>query len=179
VDVNAIVRRTTQILASSEEEGAIELKLQPDLPRAHIDAEKLRQVLINLIQNALQAMNRRGTVTLTTRTRRGPGAWSSGEPGDSWLEISVADQGPGISKKVLKNLFVPFFTTKDTGTGLGLAISQRIIQSAGGSIDVWTQEGEGTTFSILLPAGLELPPGPDPQSPSATTTPTPSPAGQP
>jgi signal transduction histidine kinase len=170
VDVNAIVRRTTQILASSEEEGAIELKLQADLPRAHIDAEKLRQVLINLIQNALQAMNRRGTVTLTTRTRRGPGAWASGEPGKSWLEISVADQGPGISKKVLKNLFVPFFTTKDTGTGLGLAISQRIIQSAGGSIDVWTQEGEGTTFSILLPADLELPPVRD-----SLPTPTPQP----
>ena len=64
---------------------------------------------------------------------------------------------PGISNKVLKNLFVPFFTTKTTGTGLGLAISQRIVQNAGGAIDVQSTAGVGTTFTILLPA-TSLPP---------------------
>ena len=68
------------------------------------------------------------------------------------VEVRVADTGPGISAKVLKNLFVPFFTTKSTGTGLGLAISQRIVQSAGGMIDVQTSAGIGTTFTIVLPA---------------------------
>ncbi|RYE92132.1 MAG: GAF domain-containing protein [Myxococcales bacterium] len=150
VDLNAIVQRTTQILESSEE-GAIELQLEDELPRARIDPEKLRQVLINLIQNGLQATSNRGPVVVATRRRTA--RW--GAETDGWLEIAVSDRGPGISKKILKNLFVPFFTTKDTGTGLGLAISQQIIQSAGGSIQVVTVEGEGTTFIILLPPVTE------------------------
>jgi len=64
----------------------------------------------------------------------------------------VTDSGPGISQKVLKNLFVPFYTTKNQGTGLGLAISQRLVQSAGGTIEVNTHEGAGTTFTVVLPA---------------------------
>jgi nitrogen-specific signal transduction histidine kinase len=72
------------------------------------------------------------------------------------VEIRVHDTGPGISNKVLKNLFVPFFTTKTTGTGLGLAISQRIVQNAGGAIDVQSAPGVGTTFTILLPAAAPL-----------------------
>ena len=71
------------------------------------------------------------------------------------VEISVRDKGPGISQKVLKNLFVPFFTTKDQGTGLGLAISQSIIQGAGGTINVHTHSGDGTTFTIVLPAATD------------------------
>lgn len=157
VDLNAIVRRTTQIVSSSQTaDQELKLALEPDLGPARIDAEKLRQVLINLIQNGLQAMGDRGVVTISTRTRKAPPGWATGdEPGRQWLEISVADQGAGISKKVMKNLFVPFFTTKATGTGLGLAISQRIIQSAGGSIEVATQEGAGTTFTVLLPMASE------------------------
>ena len=66
--------------------------------------------------------------------------------------MSVRDTGPGISPKVLRNLFVPFFTTKTQGTGLGLAISQSIVQNAGGTIEVHSQPGAGTTFTIVLPA---------------------------
>jgi signal transduction histidine kinase len=68
------------------------------------------------------------------------------------VEVSVRDTGPGIAPKVLRNLFVPFFTTKTEGTGLGLAISQSIVQNAGGTIEVQSQPGAGTTFTILLPA---------------------------
>jgi two-component system, NtrC family, sensor histidine kinase HydH len=162
VDVNAIVRRTTQIVSSScEADQSIALSLQPDVPPARIDAEKLRQVLMNLIQNGLQAMSGRGVVTVSTRARKAPPSWgANADKPTQWLEIAVADLGPGISKKVLKNLFVPFFTTKDSGTGLGLAISQRIVQSAGGSIEIATQEGEGTTFSVLLPAATDSTPLP-------------------
>ena len=90
-------------------------------------------------------------------TRSGPG--SSDEP---FVEINVADNGPGISRKVLDNLFMPFFTTKEKGTGLGLAISQRIVQGAGGRIDVRSYEGKGSTFAVILPAAastLGPPPG--------------------
>ena len=68
----------------------------------------------------------------------------------------MRDTGPGISQKVLKNLFIPFFTTKERGTGLGLAISQSLVQNAGGTIDVQTQSGAGTTFTILLPVARGL-----------------------
>jgi signal transduction histidine kinase len=71
------------------------------------------------------------------------------------VEVSVRDTGPGISPKVLRNLFIPFFTTKTQGTGLGLAISQSIVQNAGGTIEVHSLPGAGTTFTIVLPAAEE------------------------
>ncbi len=165
LDVNAAVRRTVQILSSQQTEGAdVALDLTENLPHAKIDPEKLRQVLMNLIQNGFQAMDGRGRVTVSTtlrRTARLP--WASGPQSDrtsrvedaEFVEISVRDTGPGISQKVLKNLFIPFFTTKEQGTGLGLAISQSIVQSAGGTIHVQTQHGAGTTFTIVLPAAVE------------------------
>jgi signal transduction histidine kinase len=87
------------------------------------------------------------------------------------VEVSVRDTGPGISPKVLKNLFVPFFTTKDSGTGLGLAISQRIVQNAGGTIDVQTQAGAGTKFTVVLPvAEDQFTPSMRPLPPAADVT---------
>jgi signal transduction histidine kinase len=138
--------------------------------------------LINLVQNAIQAMNGRGRVTVSTSARKPSRAWSTSQA--SWtntgpssekgvalraeeperVEISVRDQGPGISQKVLQNLFVPFFTTKEQGTGLGLAISQSIVQKAGGSIQVQTQPGAGTTFTITLPAATDTLATPIPES---------------
>lgn len=121
-------------------------------------------------------MNGKGKVTITTSTRKAsrvaswvlaPPTTNSGrlplEEQVEVVEISVADTGPGISTKVLKNLFVPFFTTKEKGTGLGLAISQSIVQNAGGSINVTSQPGAGTKFTITLPASTDVlatpPPG--------------------
>ena len=153
IDVNGAVRRTMQILGPAREEG-IELgvELAEQLPQVRIDAEQLRQVLINLVNNALQAMGGRGRLTITTGYRRVVRAAWATTLEHGVVEIRVHDTGPGISNKVLKNLFIPFFTTKSSGTGLGLAISQRIVQNAGGAIDVQTAPGVGTTFTILLPA---------------------------
>ncbi|HKQ67907.1 MAG TPA: ATP-binding protein [Polyangiaceae bacterium] len=147
VDVNGVVRRTVQILSSDrDDEVDLELDLADELPRVRIDAEQLRQVLMNLVRNAMQAMNGRGKVVVGTRERAAARSSSA-----SWVELRVTDSGPGISQKVLKNLFVPFYTTKNQGTGLGLAISQRLVASAGGTIEVNTHEGAGTTFTIVLP----------------------------
>lgn len=192
VDLNAAVRRTVQILSSQQVgEFEVQLELAEQLPRAKIDPEQFRQVLINLIQNAIQAMNGRGRVTVTTAARKPTRAW--GASSSTWsatggpqsertlgvraedlerVEVSVRDTGPGISQKVLKNLFVPFFTTKEQGTGLGLAISQSIVQNAGGTIQVQTQPGAGTTFTITLPAALDAlaTPLPEPVSVAATAT---------
>jgi two-component system, NtrC family, sensor histidine kinase HydH len=165
LDVNAAVRRTVQILSSQITDDAIDVQL--DLsdrpPRAHIDPEKFRQVLLNLLQNAIQATDGPGKVTVSTAVRRSargrvpPQEVSSTSLRRSaaeeveLVEVSVRDTGPGISPKVLRNLFVPFFTTKTQGTGLGLAISQSIVQNAGGTIEVQSQTGTGTTFTIVLP----------------------------
>ncbi|MBS2016842.1 MAG: GAF domain-containing protein [Deltaproteobacteria bacterium] len=186
VDVNAAVRRTVQILSSQQTEGIdLRLELAESVPRARIDPEKLRQVLLNLVQNAIQAMNGTGRVTVSTHVRRsGRGRWVDGPPsersaplrasntdeGTETVEIAVHDTGPGISQKVLKNLFVPFFTTKETGTGLGLAISQSIVQNAGGSIQVQSQAGLGSKFIVSLPAADES---------LSTPLPTPSISGLP
>lgn len=177
LDINSAVRRSVQILSSQKADDVeIHLDLAEVLPRASIDPEKLRQVLMNLVQNAGQAMNGRGRVTIATSSRRAPrSAWITGPPSGqssrerlsnsgrlplpddaSVVEISVSDTGPGISQKVLKNLFVPFFTTKEQGTGLGLAISQSIVQNAGGSIQVQSQQGSGTRFTITLPASDDV-----------------------
>ena len=168
LDLNAAVRRTVQILSSQITDDAIELRLDliEPLPRTRMDPEKFRQVLMNLVQNAIQAMDGRGKVTVSTsvrRSMRGRMAHDLASPGPrrsltdetELVEVGVRDTGPGISPKVLRNLFVPFFTTKTQGTGLGLAISQSIVQNAGGTIEVHSQPGAGTTFTIVLPTASE------------------------
>jgi len=179
LDLNAAVRRTVQILSSQIADGGIDVQLDlaEPIPRARMDPEKFRQVLMNLMQNAIQAMDRRGKVTVSTAVRRSirgrfppadgsnPASRRSLPDETEHIEVSVRDTGPGISPKVLRNLFVPFFTTKTEGTGLGLAISQSIVQNAGGAIEVHSQPGAGTTFTIVLPAADD-----------ALSTPSPAPA---
>lgn len=171
LDVNAAIRRTVQILTPRDKPSIeLQLDLADDIPRAKIDAEQLRQVLINLVQNGIQAMDGHGKITITSARKKkaragweddsrpgktGPSAAENtprSEGGADLVELTVRDTGPGIAEKILKNLFVPFFTTKQRGTGLGLAISQSIVQSAGGTIEVNTKLGAGTKFIVLLPA---------------------------
>jgi signal transduction histidine kinase len=152
VDVNAAVRRTLQVLSSSRAQAArLVLTTDEGLPPARVDEEQLRQVLMNLVNNAEEAMGAMdpaqggGEVRVSTRQR-------AAGTGQAYVEIAVQDDGPGIPHDVLKHLFVPFFTTKPKGTGLGLAISQRMVQAMGGHIEVTSPPGEGSTFTILLPA---------------------------
>jgi signal transduction histidine kinase len=156
-NVNAVIHRTLQLLAKELDGIEAKLELIDELPRVRIDAERLRQVLINLCQNAAQAMEAQGALTVRTREQ------TRDEVGGQrrWVEIGVSDTGPGIPQKVLANLFVPFVTTKNRGTGLGLAISQRIVNAAGGHIEVRSHQNVGTTFVVRLPAVD------DPREPSA------------
>lgn len=149
VDVNSAVRRTLQVLGSSREpKVSFDSLLAPDLPAVRADEEQLRQVLMNLIRNAVEAMDGKGSVTLSTRCR-------PSRQGHDLVEIAVQDEGPGIAPQVLENLFVPFFTTKDRGTGLGLAISQRVLQEMGGRIEVASQVGSGSIFTVVLPSASD------------------------
>jgi two-component system sensor kinase FixL len=109
------------------------------LPAVNFDPKQVHQVLINLLKNALEAMDQGGEITITSRVK-GANA-----------EISLADTGQGLAPEVAANIFQPYFTTKDKGTGLGLAISQGIIQAHGGIILVESTPGKGTTFTIQLP----------------------------
>lgn len=143
IDVNAIVKRTV-VLLTAEYGTAVQFNvdLPSALPKVRADAEQLRQVLINLIQNAVQAMEGRGEVTIKTGERL--------QRGNSYVTIAIQDRGPGIAPAARKSLFTPFFTTKEKGTGLGLAISARAVQDMGGRIDV--QSGPaGATFVVLMP----------------------------
>jgi two-component system sensor histidine kinase HydH len=154
IEVNAVVRRTLQILRSEPDLADVDVavELAADVPRVAIDAEQLRQVLMNLLRNAAHAVGQQGKVTITSRARTGRLARAAGAEGSGLVEIAVSDTGPGISRVVLEKLFLPFFTTKEKGTGLGLAISQRIVQGAGGRIDVRSAEGKGSHFIVVLPA---------------------------
>lgn len=155
-DVNAVVRRTVQVLSTERagEDLGVHVELEPGLPRVSVDPEQLRQVLMNLFRNAAQAMKGHGEITISTRKRVGRVSRAGiGMPAEeAFVELSVIDNGPGISHKILDNIFLPFFTTKEQGSGLGLSISQRIVQNAGGRIDVRSSEGKGSTFAVLLPA---------------------------
>jgi len=109
------------------------------LPPLAFDPRQVRQVFVNLLKNALEAMPQGGEITIKSRV------W------DTSAEISFADTGEGMSPEVADNIFQPYFTTKEKGTGLGLAICQSIIQEHGGSISVDSTPGRGTAFIMRLP----------------------------
>lgn len=149
LDVNDVVRKTLQLFSKEHEAQSIEVvsNLSEGLPPVRADAEQLLQVFLNLSLNALQAMGRGGHLFVSTSIRRA--TWRGAAA--AFLEVRFRDTGAGIPPNDLKNLFIPFFTTKEKGTGLGLPISQRIIENHGGTIEVRTQPGAGATFTVLLP----------------------------
>jgi len=138
------------VLSGSNVKGAIEI---PDsIHEIEADEGQLNQVFHNLIINAMQAMPGGGTLTVTARNMTLRGENSMKLPGGSYVRLSFADQGCGISDEDLKRIFDPYFTTKPTGSGLGLASAQSIIARHGGHIGVSTVIGKGTTFTIHLPS---------------------------
>lgn len=151
LDVTQAVERTVQLLRNGLPE-TLELKVELPamLPQVRIDPEHLRQVLLNLVRNAVEAMKGVGAITISATCRaRGSSRAVEGDAADV-VEIAVRDNGPGIEPSVQRNLFIPFFTTKASGTGLGLAICQRLVESAGGRITVRSSSA-GTTFTVALP----------------------------
>ena len=123
-------------------------ELAPGIPRIQLDPDKLRQVLINLVKNALQAVDGQGEI----KVRTGLGTLTAPpHRGNPAFVVSVSDTGVGIAPENLEKLFIPFFTTKPDGTGLGLAISRRIVEAHGGEIAVQSNQEQGTTFTIRLP----------------------------
>jgi anti-sigma regulatory factor (Ser/Thr protein kinase) len=106
-----------------------------------VDPEQIRRVIINLIDNAIEAMERRGDIVVETQL----------DPGNNLVRVVVADDGPGIPPAEREKLFLPYYSTKRRGSGLGLAIVRRIIAEHGGSIEVSDNTPRGTRFTIELP----------------------------
>ena len=141
--------REVQTLLSPQLAGAGIRLVHENSSPAHvrIDPQQIKQVLINLIQNAADSIGQGGTISLRARTE----SRRLAERATEAVILEVADTGKGIPPHVEKRLFDPFFTTKESGTGLGLAIAARIVEKHGGSLQYQTQVNHGTTFGIVLP----------------------------
>ena len=117
----------------------IELQQAPDLPEVEHDSDQIHQVLLNLLLNAVQAVEKTGTVNVEIGSR------------DGYASVVVSDTGRGISPQNLPNIFRPFYTTKGDGTGLGLSLAHRIVEDHHGRVEVSSVVGKGSTFTVLLP----------------------------
>ncbi len=141
VSLNDMARETIELLRPEIENRAqtVEEKLARQLPSAPLDPAQIKQVLVNLLKNAMQATTKGGVLTVQTGSGA-DGVW-----------VSIADTGCGIPQERLNRIFDPFFTTKKKGSGLGLMIVQRIVREHGGLIKLESHVGQGTTFRIWLP----------------------------
>jgi signal transduction histidine kinase len=116
------------------------------VPDIEIDGPQIRQVFYNLILNAVQAMDKGGDLMVSTRVREA----GSKEQG-GFIEVSIADTGPGIPEKNLEKIFEPLFSTKVKGTGLGLSVCASLVEGHGGKIEVESEKNKGTVFRVALP----------------------------
>jgi PAS domain S-box-containing protein len=139
--LNDVVRETLELLRPELDNRRLNVKekLARPLPPAPLDGSQIKQALVNLVKNAMQAMTRGGTLTVETGQNTE----------EVW--VSVGDTGGGIPPDQVNLIFEPFYTTKKKGTGLGLMIVQRIVRQHGGHIELESRVGQGTTFRIWLP----------------------------
>jgi signal transduction histidine kinase len=137
-DMVGAVAEFVKPLAARQEIG-VTVGTDPSVPPMEIDRTLLRQAVLNLLKNGLEALSKGGTLTVTTRRL------------DDTVEIAVSDTGPGISPEVGRRLFEQFFTTKPQGTGLGLSITRQIVEEHGGQIRWTSAPGAGATFVVSLP----------------------------
>jgi len=129
-----------------------------ETPAVFADFHQIQQVILNLIINAIDAMEEGGELVIQTGPSRGTALRSpaaGADPDRRFVEITVTDSGVGIPEENLEVIFDPFYTTKAQGTGLGLSIVYRIIAAHNGEISVSSKLGEGTTFRVILPTEEE------------------------
>jgi signal transduction histidine kinase len=144
-DVNQVCRGVVEFVGQKAAQKNVEVLFNPSFDQCEtfLDSTGIYRCILNLVSNAIDACDKsQGVVEITTQT----------DETSKWLKIVISDNGCGISEDNLKKLFSPFFSTKGSkGTGLGLAITQKIISEHGGSVNVESELGKGTTFNIELP----------------------------
>jgi two-component system nitrogen regulation sensor histidine kinase NtrY len=140
-DLHALLDDTLSLYRGLFTDVRLQWVLAPDVPEISVDPEQLRRVVINLVDNAIEATDRAGTIELSTHH----------DPASRIVRIVVADDGPGIPAAERDKLFLPYYSTKHRGSGLGLAIVRRIVAEHGGSIEVRDNMPRGTRFEIELP----------------------------
>jgi two-component system, NtrC family, nitrogen regulation sensor histidine kinase NtrY len=141
-DLHQLVNDSLALYDGLFAEVRFDRRLGVGLPQVRVDPEQMRRVLINLVDNAIEAMNRTGTIVIETMH----------DAKDNLVRLVVSDDGPGIPESEREKLFLPYYSTKGRGSGLGLAIVRRIVAEHGGSIEVTENVPRGTRFTIELPA---------------------------
>ena len=141
VDPNSLIQESLKMIEGDSGSAEVEVKLEllVNPPFVELDPEQIRQVLLNLFRNALEAMPGGGKLTVGSYLE------------SNFFTIAISDTGVGIEDKNMENLFTAFFTTKSAGSGLGLSISSQIIRNHGGTIGLSSRKGEGTVFHVKLP----------------------------
>ena len=156
VNLNELSLTTMELLAGQFSAAKVRTRLEraEGLPRVAGDADRLQQVLINLLLNAVQAMPDGGSVSVETGTVRRSRPGLEGSKEQSFVSVSVKDTGIGVPDEIREKIFDPFYTTKEGhgGTGLGLAVCSGIVKEHDGWIDIESNEGGGTVFRVYLPA---------------------------
>ena len=149
ISVHKILDRTL-LLAQHRVEGrqiTFERKFEAETDLLNGDAYQLEQAFVNLLLNGVEAININGTLAVTTELLPG----DNGQAAKRLMRVRISDSGAGITQENMARLYEPFFTTKQNGTGLGLAVTRRIIEEHNGTIQVDSQAGRGTTFTVMLP----------------------------
>lgn len=143
--VGDLIRHSVKIVAHEAEFAGVSITcgVQPDLPAVMLDPDRMTQVMLNLLINAIQAMNKGGRLKVEAQSTGGK------------LVVTVSDTGPGIPEEDLAHVFNPYFTRKKNGTGLGLAIVVKIVESHGGSVHIQSKSGAGTSVVVTLPIHIE------------------------
>lgn len=153
-DLNRVVQGALEHSgASAAADIHVDLSLE-ELPSIHMDPPYLEEALVNILRNAIEAMNGKGRLTVTTRNGEGP----NGVPS---VVVDVSDNGPGMTSEFMeRELFAPFRSTKERGLGLGMFSCRETVELHGGRVEVDSVLGKGTRFSIFLPLQLQEKPGP-------------------
>jgi two-component system sensor histidine kinase HydH len=155
-DLTELLERSLRTLEPRAAERGVQCvrRVAPDLPLVGVDADRIEQVIINLVQNAIDASPEGNPVDIDMRLGSSAEPLGAVPPGDAdSLVIAVRDRGEGIDEENRDKIFEPFFTTKSRGTGLGLYVCHHIVEGHGGSIVVDTACGQGTRFVVCLPLG--------------------------
>jgi two-component system, NtrC family, sensor kinase len=149
VEIAPIIEETVSFIDHQLKSKHIKLfkQFSPDLPKVTVDINQIKQVFLNLLLNSIDAIKERGTITISAEK-------VESAPGESLLQITLADTGCGISKDIIEKVFDPFYTTKDSSinAGLGLSIAKGIIDKHHGTIRIQSESGAGTNVIVALPA---------------------------